>query len=78
MFLTNNVVLGSHANVAYLISIFDSETWKGIFLTRSLVLGFSMLALPSSDFPPLLPALSDLSVKLKSEWIRQQINQQEE
>ena len=34
-----------------------------MFLTRSLVLGFSMLALLSSVLPPLLPALSDLVVQ---------------
>ena len=42
-------------------------TWNGMFLTSSLVLGFSMLALLSSDLPPLLPALSDLAVKI-NEW----------
>ena len=32
-----------------------------MFLTKSLVLGFSMLPLLSSVLPPLLPALSDLA-----------------
>ena len=46
-----------------------SNTWKGMFLTRSLVLGFSMLALLSSVLPLLLPALSDLVVqKWKEFW----------
>ena len=42
-------------------------TWNGMFLTSSLVLGFSMLALLSSALPPLLPALSDLEGQI-SEW----------